>query len=97
MRRTMDKQSITTLTLGAMSREKGDTTAGCQLKLGMAYAEGAFVPRNYIEAYKWVSLAEAQGQKVPNKFWEKLEARMSRKQVAEAQRLAGEWWEEFME
>jgi uncharacterized protein len=74
-----------------------------QASLATAYAEGVGVPQDLVEAHKWYSLAAAN---IPaprgRQNFEKLRAerikqrdalgrRMSRAQIAEARRLAGEW------
>ena len=74
--------------------EKGDVHA--QGNLGLAYYNGRGVARDYIQAYKWFSLvsASAAGSEVRNqaiKNRDIVAAKMSRDQIAEAQRLAREW------
>jgi S1-C subfamily serine protease len=49
------------------------------------------VPKDYVEAYKWYSLASAQGNKFAEKYLPNLELRMTPEQIAEAQRLAREF------
>ncbi len=56
------------------------------------YANGLGVPKNYLEAYKWASLAKAVGEETRDTL-DQLTARMTKEQIAEAQRLAAEWWE----
>lgn len=62
--------------------------AQAQHALGALYADGKGVPRNLMLAYAWTSLAAAQGIDDAAKMLDKLEGRMTRDQVAEAQRLA---------
>lgn len=74
--------------------EKGDVHA--QGNLGLAYYNGRGVARDYIQAYKWFSLvsASAAGSEVRNqaiKNRDIVAAKMSRDQIAEAQRLASAW------
>jgi uncharacterized protein len=72
--------------------------APAQLSLGYLYAEGLGVPQNYVQAYKWYSLAVA-GLPVSNtenreyaiKYRDHLAAKMTPDQVAEAQKLASAW------
>ena len=59
--------------------------------LGFHYAFGDGVIKDYVQAYKWVNLASAQGLEVAKQFLPILELQMSRNQIAEAQRLAREF------
>ncbi len=72
-----------------LAAEQGDASA--QFKLGLMYAKGQGVAQNYIQAYMWETLAAAQGNENAAKGLEILEKKMSPAQLAEAQRLAGEW------
>jgi len=49
------------------------------------------VAQNHIQAYMWVTLAAAQGNKNAAIGLEILEKKMTPAQLAEAQRLAREW------
>ncbi len=66
--------------------------AGAQTNLGLTYAVGQGVPQDYIQAAKWIMLANAGGDKVANKLLSSLESKMTPTQIAEAQRLATQWW-----
>ncbi len=55
------------------------------------YAGGKGVAEDYVEAYKWVILAAAQGNQHVVKFRDVLNRKMSSQQIAEAQRLAKEF------
>lgn len=64
------------------------------------YADGEGVPRNYVEACKWVSPSTALGD--PGEWDEQriesldsLGSRMTPAQITEVQRLAAEWWEGY--
>ncbi len=70
--------------------------AGAQYNLGAMYADGHGVPQDYVEAYKWLSVAAARSPAAGNresaiKMRDVVAAKMTRKQVAEAQKLAREW------
>ena len=69
--------------------EKGDASA--QFSLGFMYELGQGVPQDYVQAYMWFSLAAAQGTKGAAEWRERLAARMTPAQIAEAQKLASEW------
>ena len=68
--------------------------AGAQVWLGNNYRDGEGVPRSYVLAYMWYSLAAASpigiGYDAPGSR-DRLAARMTPDQIAEAQRLAREW------
>ena len=73
---------------------QGDALA--QYHLGLMYAKGYGVPQDHIEAHKWFTLAAASSTSKPNRdraveARDKLAARMTPTQIAEAQKLAREW------
>ena len=72
--------------------------AFAQSNLGVMYANGRGVPQDYVEAYRWFDLAAAQisdleaanrDKAVRNRA--RVAAKMTRAQIAEAQKLAREW------
>jgi len=71
------------------SAEEGDTAS--QYMLGQLYADGCGTRQNYIEAHKWFNIAAAWGHDRAAEARRNLEGRMTSVQIAEAQRLAGEW------
>ncbi len=78
------------------SAEQGDATA--QYNLGLMYDSGQGVPQDYVLAHKWYNLAAARYAR-----WEadigasaarnrdRLTAKMTPAQIAEAQKMAREW------
>ena len=68
-----------------------------QSSLGRMYMGFGGVPKNNIEAHMWLSLAKAQGHERAPSELNTVKSRMTTDQIAEAQRLASEWWEENME
>jgi len=64
-----------------------------QYNLGYAYANGFGVPEDYVLAYMWANLAAAQGNEIAQDNKDIIEERMTREQIAEAQRLSTEWLE----
>jgi TPR repeat protein len=46
-----------------------------------------------VQAYKWANLSAALGHSAAPKLRESLKQRMSRRQIAEAQRLSRSWYE----
>jgi TPR repeat protein len=69
--------------------EQGDAVA--QTNLGHMYDDGRGVMRDYVLAHMWFNLAAAQGFKDAFSARDKLAAKMTPAQIAEAQRLAREW------
>ena len=65
--------------------------AQAQFNLGNSYAMGQGVTKDYVEAYKWVLLAAAQGFEPAMKTMTKLERQLTRAQLAEGQKRAGDF------
>ena len=59
------------------------------------YANGEGVPEDDVQAYVWFSIAAAQGEELAKENKEKAAKRMTRSQVAEAQKLSREYWESY--
>jgi localization factor PodJL len=66
--------------------EQNDNDA--QYNLGVCYAKGQGIAKDYIEGYKWLFLAAAQGDENKKKALSLLESRMSQEQIAEEKKLA---------
>ena len=72
--------------------EQGDPRT--QNNLGVMYTNGVGVPTNYIKAYMWFILAEAQGYK--NASWLNfIEPKMTPADISKAQALAKRMWEKI--
>ena len=69
--------------------EQGNSRA--QVNLGFMYEFGAGVKPEYVQAYFWYGLAAEQGFAVALDRRDTVAERMTRDQIAEAQRLAREW------
>ena len=52
---------------------------------------GHGVAQDHVEAYKWFSLASAQGETSATRVRDIVAQRMTPAQIAKAQRLASEW------
>ena len=69
--------------------------ASAQFHLGVAYYIGEGVPQDYVQAHKWFNIAassaEADDRERPAASRDRVAARMTPRQIAEAQRLAREW------
>ena len=65
--------------------------AGAQFNLGVAYNDGDGVPKDYVEAYKWYNLAAAAGDTKAVKNKNIVAKKMTKEQIAEAQRLSTEF------
>jgi hypothetical protein len=71
------------------SAEQGNATA--QNNLAVLLFGGNGVPQNYVEAYKWYSLAAAQGLEKSRDGRDIVAKEMTREQIAEGQRRAAEF------
>jgi uncharacterized protein len=61
-----------------------------QNNLGGMYSRGLGVPKDYVRAYMWFSLAVAQYRDAERNL-DLVARQMTSAQIAEAQKLAGEW------
>lgn len=62
-----------------------------QFSLGVMYAFGQGVPQDDVMAYKWYNIAAASGFNDAIKYKGIITKRMTREQIAEAQKLSREW------
>ncbi len=62
-----------------------------QVNLGILYYEGEGVPQDYVQSHKWLNIATSRGDDIARKNRDIVAKRMTREQIAEAQRLAREW------
>ncbi len=68
------------------------SNARAQYDLGVMYNTGKGVPQDYVQAHMWFNLAAAMGQKFARETRDLLAKKMTPSQIAEAQRLAREWY-----
>ena len=68
--------------------------AGAQYNLGVRFYNGQGVPQDYIQAHKWFNLSSANGDPKGAKSRDTVSESMTTEQIAEAQKLAKEWFEE---
>ena len=66
---------------------------GGQSNLGTMYGSGEGVPEDIVLAYMWFNLAAGRGYELAQADKARIEQRMTREQIAEAQRLSREWIE----
>jgi TPR repeat protein len=71
--------------------EQGNALA--QYNLGVMYEHGEGVPKDLVQAHKWVSLAASSGRPKAREVLTRMERDMTKKQQAEADKLAREWYE----
>jgi hypothetical protein len=71
-----------------VAAEQGNASA--QNNLGVMYAKGLGVPQDYVQVHKRINLAAAKHAKY-RVNQDRLAKRMTPAQIAEAQKLAGEW------
>jgi len=62
-----------------------------QWLLGTMYQTGYGVPQDYVKAHMWFNLSATQGWKTAVIARADLEQKMTREQIAEAQKLARDW------
>jgi TPR repeat protein len=67
--------------------------ASAQYDLGHMYENGQEVVQDYVQAHKWLNLAQSQDKGGPykNTSLDRVASKMTPAQVAEAQKLAREW------
>jgi uncharacterized protein len=65
--------------------------AGAQYCLGILYAKGQGVPQECVRAYKWFDLSAARGNNASVENRDRVAARMTPEQIAEAQKLSRGW------
>ena len=73
-------------------------SAMAEYNLGVLYAQGQGVPQDYVEAYKWFSLAaspflaaEPTIRAMAGKSRDMVATHMTPAQIAEGRKLASEW------
>lgn len=60
-------------------------------ELGLMYASGREVERDFISAHKWFNLAALRGNDEAKRYRLELSSEMSKAEIAHAQRLARAW------
>lgn len=76
-----------------LAAEQGNAFA--QFNLGLMYGTGKGVTENYIQAHKWFNLAAANGNASAAEPRNIVAGLMTQAQIAEAQRLAAEWMNQY--
>jgi len=69
--------------------------AFAQAALGVMYAQGRGVPKDYVRAYAWMNLAATKSAAEAAKTRDMLEKQMTTEQIAAAQKLSSELFEEI--
>ena len=64
--------------------------SGSQINLGIAYQGGLGVPKDIIKSYIWFNIASANGSNLAPEYRDNIAQFMSRSQIEEAQRTAGQ-------
>ena len=70
--------------------EQGEAAA--QYELGCIYEAGESVPQDYVQAHKWYNIVAVQGFTSAADKRDAIDMKMTSSQIAEAERLACEWW-----
>ena len=87
--RGTEKDTSESFCLCLAHSESGNDHA--QSRLGRMYMDGVGVPRDYVFAYAWLNIAAAGGDEPASEWRDKLELKMTKTQVSDAQRLASRW------
>ena len=72
--------------------------AAAQLNLGAMYERGRGIKQDYVQAHKWFNIASALGNRFLKELinlQERFEKNMTAQQIAEAQREATKWLEDY--
>ena len=69
----------------------GSPTMWAQFNLGLLYANGRGVEQDNVQAHLWLNLAAAGSEPAARRTRGLLSTKMTRSQLAEADRLAREW------
>jgi len=72
-----------------LAAEQGDANA--QTVLGLEYIVGGGVPVDHVRAYFWLNLAAAQGNEIAKNSRDSITTRLTKEQIAEAQRMSAAW------
>ena len=62
-----------------------------QLKIALYFESGLGVTRDYMQAYFWANIAASKGDEKARDLRDRLEAKLTKSQIAESQRLAAKW------
>jgi TPR repeat protein len=65
--------------------------ASVRSKIGFLYASGAYVPRDFIKAYIWLSLAAVAGDPAAAREKSLLSQKMTQEEITEADNRASDW------
>jgi hypothetical protein len=60
------------------------------------YENGKGIPEDYVKSYAWYSVTAAQGWDLAQTSKRSFEGRVTREQIAEAQKLSSELWEKYV-
>ena len=71
------------------SAERGNGAA--QFNVGIIYYTGQGVDQDYVQSFMWFDLAAIKGDADAVRHRDRVAAKMTPRQIAEAQRLAREW------
>jgi uncharacterized protein len=62
-----------------------------EFQLGLIYANGDLAAPDLVQAHMWLNLSAAQGFEQAKTMRDDIAKKMTKSQIAEAQRLAREW------
>ena len=67
-----------------------------QYMLGLKYAVGQGVPQDDVQAYAWLNIVAARGSAEAEENKQRIAESMTHSEVADAQKLAREYWETYV-
>lgn len=73
--------------------EQGEADA--QFLLGRMYYDGNSISTDYVEAYKWFTIASANGVRVAPRYRDGIARSMTAEQISEGERRSADWLEKF--
>ena len=91
-RRRSGKDKVEAAKWYRKAAEQGESSA--QSNLAQCYDEGAGVNEDFIEAYKWLILAGANGDEEAGEERKRIAKKMTATKIAEAQAQAKKWLQE---
>ena len=76
-----------------MAAEQGNAKA--QYNLSFMYYNGEGIPKDYVQAYAWSSVAAAQGHETAKELLENITKELAAASIIKAQELSREYWEAY--
>ena len=78
-----------------MSKAAKQGFLDAQYHLGLMYFVNEGGPEDFVQSYAWLNLAAARGHEKAKEAKETIAEFLTRDQIAEAQKLSGDYWEPY--